>query len=138
MAGPLPKPDGPQRVLLLTLAATLFSMKSDLAIYLGAAILIVVAQEPGGFRRLLRHRVMTWLGHISFSLYLVHVPILVATLYAVDRWASPIAAAVIGGILALATAALMRVAVEEPSRRLARRVARRMARRRGSASPVAS
>ncbi len=136
LAGPLRALGRGERALLLALAALLFSMKSDLATYAGSVILIVVAQEPGAFQRLLRRPVMVWLGRISFSLYLVHVPILVAAVYALHGTAPPLAAAVIGAALALPAAALMRVAVEEPSRRLARRAERRLSR--GAASGVAA
>ncbi len=136
LAGPLRALGRGERPLLLALAALLFSMKSDLATYAGSVILIVVAQEPGAFQRLLRRPVMVWLGRISFSLYLVHVPILVAAVYALHGTAPPLAAAVIGAALALPAAALMRVAVEEPSRRLARRAERRLSRR--AASGVAA
>ncbi len=136
LAGPLRALGSGERALLLALAALLFSMKSDLATYAGSVILIVVAQEPGAFQRLLRRPVMVWLGRISFSLYLVHVPILVAAVYALHGTAPPLAAAVIGAALALPAAALMRVAVEEPSRRLARRAERRLSRR--AASGVAA
>ena len=136
LAGPLRALGSGERALLLALAALLFSMKSDLATYAGSVILIVVAQEPGAFQRLLRRPVMVWLGRISFSLYLVHVPILVAAVYALHGTAPPLAAAVIGAALALPAAALMRVAVEEPSRRLARCAERRLSR--GAASGVAA
>jgi peptidoglycan/LPS O-acetylase OafA/YrhL len=128
LAGPLPAPGPRQRALLLVLTAILFSMKSDLATYAGSAILIVVAQQPGMFRRVLRWPVTVWLGRISFSLYLVHVPILVATAYALHAVMEPVAAATVGGLLSLPAAALMRAAVEEPSRRLARQAERRLAR----------
>lgn len=126
LAGPQRALGRGERALLLALAALLFSMKSDLATYAGSVILIVVAQEPGAFQRLLRRPVAVWLGRISFSLYLVHVPILVAAVYALHGTAPPLAAAVIGATLALPAAALMRVAVEEPSRRQARRAERRL------------
>ena len=136
LAGPQRALGRGERALLLALAALLFSMKSDLATYAGSVILIVVAQEPGAFQRLLRRPVAVWLGRISFSLYLIHVPILVAAVYALHGTAPPLAAAVIGAALALPAAALMRVAVEEPSRRLARRAERRLSR--GAASRVAA
>jgi peptidoglycan/LPS O-acetylase OafA/YrhL len=124
LLGPALVPAQGQRTLLLALGAILFSMKSDLAIYAGSAILIVVAQEPGAFQQVLRRPVMVWLGRISFSLYLVHVPVLVAVAHALHGLVPPFTIAVLGGALALPAAALMRVAVEEPSRRLARRVER--------------
>ena len=123
-----PQPGGRECLVLLLIAAALFSMKSDLAIYAGSVILIVVAQQPGIFRWILRRSAMVWLGRISFSLYLVHVPILVATAYALHGVASPIPTASIGCVIALLAAAVMRAAVEEPSRKLARRVQRSLSR----------
>lgn len=132
LAGPMPAIGQGRRAVLLLIAVVLFSMKSDLAIYAGSVILIVVAQEEGSFRRFLRSAPLVWLGRVSFSLYLVHVPILVACVHALHGTAPPAVAAALGSLLALAAAALMRWAVEEPSRRLARRVEKRLSRRAGS------
>ena len=72
-------------------------MASDLAIYAGAVLLIVLARQPGRFRAALRCGPLAWLGGISFSLYLVHVPVLVASVHLLhDAW-PPAAIALVGG-----------------------------------------
>jgi len=127
MLPPIAVPDRRQRGLLLVLAAICFSMVSDIATYAGSLILIVVAEQAGGFQRLLRTTPLVGLGRVSFSLYLVHVPSLRSCAYALHGQMDPVAIATIGAALSLPAAVLMRVAVEEPSRKLARVVERRLA-----------
>ncbi|MGK9146612.1 acyltransferase [Plantibacter flavus] len=85
----------------------------------GAAGLIVVAICSPLARRLLEVRPILWLGRVSFSLYLVHAPILASLAFAVgdERWWL---VGVIGVPLSLVVAALFYRAVEHPSHRLAR------------------
>lgn len=127
---------GPQAMLAAGMATiALFSMSSDLPVYAASALLIVMARQPGRLRALLRSPLLVGLGAISFSLYLVHVPVLVATMHALhDDW-PPEAMAAFATLLALAAALPMYRCVEVPSRRLARRVEKRLARR-SFATPV--
>jgi peptidoglycan/LPS O-acetylase OafA/YrhL len=67
---------------------------------------------------------MVWLGRVSFSLYLVHVPVLVATAYALNGVVSSLVVVTAGALLAFPAAVLMRAMAEEPARRLARRAER--------------
>jgi peptidoglycan/LPS O-acetylase OafA/YrhL len=127
MLPPITVPDRRQRWLLLVLAAICFSMVSDIATYAGSLILIVVAEQAGGFQRLLRTAPLVWLGRASFSLYLVHVPVLLSCAYTLHGRLDPLVIAAVGTALSLPAAALMRRGVEEPSRRLARVVERRLA-----------
>ena len=105
----------------------LFSMASDVAVYLGAVLLIVLARQPGRFRDALRSGPPVWFGRISFSLYLVHVPVLVATLHALHDRMPPALTALVGAVLAVLAAVGFFHLVEEPARRLARRVERALA-----------
>ena len=110
-------------------ALALFGMASDLAVYGGSLLLILVARQPGRLRAALRRPLTAGLGAISFSLYLVHVPVLVALLHQThDAW-PPLAIALGGVALALAAALVMYALVEVPSRRLARAVERRLSAR---------
>ena len=88
---------------------------------LGAAGLVLSSITVGLFRSALNSRGCQWLGRVSFSLYLVHVPIIATLTFLLgdQRW----------WIVALLTipAALLVAwgfhwAVERPSHRLARRV----------------
>ncbi|WP_439550012.1 acyltransferase family protein [Falsiroseomonas sp.] len=126
----------PQAMIAAGMATlALFSMSSDLPVYAASALLIVIARQPGWLRDALRSPVLVGLGAISFSLYLVHVPVLVATMHALhDEW-PPEAMAAFATLLALAAALPMYRFVEVPSRRLARRVEKRLGRR-SFAAPV--
>ena len=87
----------------------------------GAAALVVCAIGSPQFGSLLSRRVPQFFGRISFSLYLVHVPILatVAFLLGEQYWWL---VAIISLPLAIVTGWLFHLYVEEPSRRLAKRV----------------
>jgi peptidoglycan/LPS O-acetylase OafA/YrhL len=85
----------------------------------GAAGLVVAAIGSDRWRRFLEWPSVQFLGRISFSLYLVHVPVLVALTYLVGDWnwwlLGPI-----GIPLVLGTAWLFFRFVERPTHRLAR------------------
>src|SRR6195952_1680348 len=86
---------------------------------LGAAGVVVCAGGATGLRRLLEHRVPQFLGRISFSLYLVHLPVLVTLTWALGDWNWPIAAAIGVPLALLAGWAFFRV-VEKPLHKVAR------------------
>jgi peptidoglycan/LPS O-acetylase OafA/YrhL len=85
----------------------------------GALGLVACAIAFGPVARGLSARVPQWLGKVSFSLYLTHLPILVALIYLFgDRnWAL---VALVGVPLVLCVAYLFHRFVEAPSHRLAR------------------
>ncbi|TFD21376.1 acyltransferase [Cryobacterium sp. TMS1-13-1] len=87
---------------------------------LGAAGLVLAAITVPSMRRVLDSRPSQWLGRISFSLYLIHVPILATLTFLLgdDRWWL---VAVLTIPLALLAACAFHLAVERPSHRLARR-----------------
>jgi peptidoglycan/LPS O-acetylase OafA/YrhL len=97
---------------------------------IGAATLFVYAALTlPAFARLLGRRLLQWLGRISFSLYLVHVPLLytlVAFAYvSLPIGQAPLVALYFAGTLALAH--MFTLAVDEPSLRLLRSVRDRLA-----------
>jgi peptidoglycan/LPS O-acetylase OafA/YrhL len=128
MAGPPPALTRDQRLAAGVASVALFGLASDVAVYVASMLLIVVAQQPGAFQRFLRTGPLVWLGHVSYSLYLVHVPVLVASMVVLHGtlplWASLLA----GMAAALAAAEAMRRLVEVPSRDLARWAERRLRR----------
>jgi len=87
----------------------------------GATGLVVLAALPTGFARALAAPVSRLLGRISFSLYLVHVPLLASVAFLVGQSAWPLAA-VLAVPLSIAVAWLFARVVEHPAHRLARRV----------------
>lgn len=94
----------------------------------GAVGLVVAAISVPPLRRGLESRVAQWFGRISFSLYLVHLPILVTLgfLFGDQHWWL---VGVVGVPLALLTAWSFYHAVERPSHRLAQWTTTRVARR---------
>lgn len=86
----------------------------------GAALLVILAVIWPRAERALGTRPMQWLGRISFSLYLVHAPILATLCYLLgaERWWL---ACLIGVPLSLVAAAVFHALVERQSQVLARR-----------------
>lgn len=102
---------------------------------IGAVGLVIAAIGAPFLRRGLESRGCQWLGRISFSLYLVHVPIIATLGFIVgDRmWWLVVA---IGIPLALIGAWGFHTAVEAPSHRLARWVTTRIAARVAARPPA--
>ncbi len=67
-----------------------------------------------------------WLGHVSYSLYLVHAPVLAASVVLLHDELPIWACLAVGIVPALAAAEAMRRLVEAPSRDLARWAERRL------------
>jgi len=91
----------------------------------GAGLLVVAALGPPA--RPLRHPAVRWLGTRSFSLYLVHEPVVVAVGY-LTGWTSPAVLLPTVPVSLLLAEGFFR-AVERPSHRLARGVGARLTRR---------
>lgn len=98
---------------------------SDFAAFLGSAIVIWLIQQPGAIRAAMRTPALTWLGKISFSLYLVHVPVILAAFHLFHAWHSPTVIGEAAIICTLPVAWLFYLLVERPSHRLARAIAAR-------------
>lgn len=98
---------------------------AHIAATLGAAGLVLVVTRWRPTARVFEARPMLWLGKISFSLYLVHVPIILGTL-AVVKTLNPsapwYAVSAVAIPIAFAIAYLFSRFVEAPSHRLSRRV----------------
>ncbi|MFJ6653512.1 acyltransferase family protein [Microbacterium sp. NPDC091313] len=94
-----------------------------LAAYVGAVLLVVIAWRPGGLARVLNSRPFQILGTLSFSLYLIHEPIVVSfgvSMPANMTWLVPVLAIP----TSLAVSWLFYRWVEAPAHRLAKRVGR--------------
>lgn len=93
----------------------------------GAAGLVVAAVGSGAWRRFLERPAVQFLGRISFSLYLVHVPVLVALAYLVGDW-NWFLLPPLGIPLVLVVAWLFFRFVEQPTHGLARSASKAAAR----------
>jgi peptidoglycan/LPS O-acetylase OafA/YrhL len=112
----------------------------NLAIMCGAAWCIVAVQGEGWLRELMHRRPLTFLGDISFSLYLVHLPILLATLtVGMSTVPTPILL-VLAVVVSLIVATIFHRAVEQPAITWSRAAARRLrpAPQRPAAAPAGS
>ena len=114
-------------------ASTIGRVVAD-GITVGAVCCVLLALHAPKVRDLLERRPAQWLGTRSYSLYLVHEPIVVsvAFLLGAPGWAL---LAIVGVPLALAATEAFFWLVERPSHSLARRSARRM-RRAGAPSEL--
>lgn len=95
----------------------------------GAAGVVTVASLPfGTLPELLRKRPVNWLGTRSFSLYLVHEPIIVAVAVATGATIAPIPFVLLAVPIALLGAEAFYRVAEHPAHLLARRVRRELPR----------
>lgn len=103
----------------------------------GAAGLIIAALGFPVVRDFLSTRIPQWLGRVSFSLYLVHVPVIATVAYLVgdERWWL---VAIISVPVSLVVAQLFFSAVERPSHRFARWVGSAVPARRSSGHPTSA
>lgn len=97
---------------------------------LGAALLVILVILSPGLGALLSVRPLRWLGTRSFSLYLVHEPMIVAFGRLLPESVNPLFLSPLVIVVALGLAEVFFRLVERPSHHLARRVARRFATRR--------
>jgi len=94
---------------------------------LGAVGIVVCAGAATRFRRVLEGRVPQFLGRISFSLYLVHLPVLATLAFLLGDWNWPVVG-LVGVPLALLTGWAFFRLVEKPLHRVAREAKRGSAR----------
>lgn len=122
------------RVAIVAAPLAIFSTKQSFtyakedALYgLGAALTIVAALHAPRLRAFLNRGIPQWLGRISYSTYLIHLPILLALgplLF--GRLPFGIVVAIVVGV-SLAAATLMHRLIEVPAIRLGQRLTRRAA-----------
>lgn len=91
----------------------------------GGCGLLVVALCSGRVSQLLHHASVTWLGKISYSLYLVHATVLFALVYLLFGPLSRLQLLLPYLVLALLAAAGFYALVESPSIRLSRSIGRK-------------
>lgn len=126
----------------LLLKADWYVPGNDLVISLvngaGAALLIALVLGTPWLQAALCRAPLPWLGAISYSLYLVHVPVLLAMLHLGTPELPAWLLAALAPLASLPLAWLLYRFVERPSIRLGRLVSDRLEARRPRAAPVAA
>jgi peptidoglycan/LPS O-acetylase OafA/YrhL len=121
-----------QKSLLIYVLVILVSLavewRPKLALALGTGLVLFSGGKIGALSRWPRNRVVAFMGRISYSLFLIHFPVLivVATLWEQEEWTAPLGAVaglMFAYVVSVAAAALFYRFVEEPSTRLSRRFA---------------
>ena len=107
---------------------------TDYATFLASALMIWLALQPGLIQRVLRQPVLVWLGTISFSLYLIHVPVLALLFNGLHDRLPPAAICALSIAAAFPAAHIFYRLAEEPTHRLARLIGQRG---RSSSAPLA-
>jgi peptidoglycan/LPS O-acetylase OafA/YrhL len=124
-----------KKILLFTIVAMCLLKSSDISSLngiisyymngIGAVGLIAVALGLRQFRNVLNHNVPIWLGRISYSLYLVHLPIIYVVTQTIGESWSGIQTSAVVIALSLLAAELMAKFIEFPSIRLGKRLSQR-------------
>ncbi|WP_165221589.1 acyltransferase family protein [Aquisphaera insulae] len=100
-------------------------VRTEMLSGLGAVLLIALADSRERFAALLRRKPLLALGKVSYSLYLIHVPLLMGVFPVFDRLTGSPAACIAGGIAtAFALSWVVYLMVEEPSISVGRWLAR--------------
>ena len=95
----------------------------QIMVALGSTLIIMVALGTGIVPNFLRHRVFIFLGRISYSLYLVHVPLLMAAVLLLDGKVPLVVTLVLTPFVATAVAYVFDVLIARPSVTLGKRLA---------------
>ena len=112
-------------VIILTIAHRGYmSIRRDALYDIGVAMLVVLSLEVPSISAMLNRAVLQWLGRISYSIYLMHTPILMVMFHTLSGRA-PLWIIVLSGIATtLATATLMHRLIEVPAMKIGRRFGR--------------
>ncbi|WP_083266465.1 acyltransferase family protein [Arthrobacter sp. U41] len=100
----------------------------------GATLIVLLFVSCGSAKRLGDTAVAQWLGRVSFSLYLVHLPIILAGVTLLRSVSLPLALAV-SAVASFVVAELFYRYVEQPAHRLSMAVGRAVGRRTRSDAP---
>jgi len=114
-------------VLVVGLALAV-DWRPRLVLALATGLVLFFAGKAGALSRWPTNRVVAFMGRTSYSLFLIHFPVLVvvATLWEQQEWTTPLGAAlglVFAYVVSIAAATLFYRFVEEPATRLGRRFA---------------
>ena len=98
---------------------------SDLLYALGSVTVLVLALEAPAFKAILQTIILRWLGRISYSLYLVHLPIVYLVYNRLNGYEPPAAVCIAALAASLLTATAVNRWIEAPAHRLGRRLAKK-------------
>jgi peptidoglycan/LPS O-acetylase OafA/YrhL len=111
-------------MLFYTCSHLVPSRVGQVPMLMGAAGLIVIALNSNFARRLLSLDMPKFMGRISYSLYLVHVPVLFSLSFMLHARISKTLLFLVYVALAIGLATIFNILVEEPCIRLSRRIGR--------------
>ncbi len=117
------------RPVAIFAALTCLSLNNETAMAAGAALLVSALASSAMLARALDIAPLAWLGRVSYSLYLIHLPIMLTCGLLLDRIVPAPASLAVGIVLALAAAQVMWRVVEMPSIRWSRAAAKMLDRR---------
>lgn len=86
----------------------------------GAILIITAAISAGPFSRWLSRPSTQWLGRVSYSLYLIHVPVILTTEYLLSTYLDQKALVILAILISLLFAELFYRVVERPAHQLGR------------------
>jgi len=114
------QPSTTQRKIAFAAAILLLCSDNDWAAVAASVLLILLSRHDGLYQDFLRLPVLQWLGRVSFSLYLVHMPVQLAIQHGLhtvlsEFWMEPLT--IVASLLA---AWAMYHLVERPSQHLSR------------------
>jgi len=132
------------RLAIMLIAVMLYSWKwitaddssiGHVVVGLGACGLIATALWEPSAKAILCRKVPQWLGQVSYSLYLIHVPVLLLVVYTVGRVLPPALAVALAFPAVVLLASVTSRYIEQPCQQLGRRLATAMHRVSASTSP---
>lgn len=82
---------------------------------IGSCVLIIFATSSNQLKRILRNKVFSYLGKISYSLYLTHIPVLFSSVHLLYGILNMVSICLIAIILTIMLASLMHLIIEKPS-----------------------
>lgn len=103
-----------RRAAWITVLASVM-LRSDLAVVVASVLLIVLAQGPSAFARLLERPALRGLGRVSYSLYLVHMPVIATVVYATAGRLPLLGALALGVPVAVLASIAFHAAIEQPA-----------------------
>lgn len=113
----------------ISTTSTLLVGAGDASMIVGATLAVVIAGHGRTARRALSSGLSVWLGRRSFSLYLVHYPVIAAVYVGLSGTLAAVPLALAMGVLSLVAAEAFYRAVERPALMASRRASSTLAAR---------